>query len=110
MRHQRMGESVSGHGGREAVAVDRQRAAGRHLWRRPRMISEPATHLGMQHADGIGLASSERKELEQTSSARLSVLMRLGAAPRAHLVQHHRHAACASCQAASLPARPPPTT
>jgi hypothetical protein len=60
----------------EAVAVDGERAAGRHLMgvggRHDQRAHAP--HFAMQHSDRIGLGeSSERKEFEQTSSARPSV-------------------------------------
>ncbi len=94
-RDQRMRLERRRHRGREAVAVDRERAAGRHLVaRRPsRMISEPARRISScSRPTALVSASSERKELEQTSSARPSVLC--ASVPRTgpHLVQHHRHA------------------
>ena len=84
-----------GDGGGEAVAVDRERAAGRHLvgvGRAHDQRAEPA-HLLMQQADRVGLASSERNEFEQTSSASASVLCAAVIALGPHFVQDDRHAA-----------------
>ena len=61
--------------GRKSVAVDRQRAAGRHLVASAaRMISEPARRSSScRRPTALVSRSSERKELEQTSSASRSV-------------------------------------
>ena len=75
-----------------------------------RMISEPARRISSWITPTALLAaSSERKELEQTSSARLSV--RWASVPRTGRISCSTTGtpAWASCHAASLPARPPPT-
>ena len=82
-------------GGGEAVAIDRERAAGRHLVgvaAAHDQRAEPA-HLLVQQADRIGLAvvGAERVGADQLGQ-RLG-LVRGGRAHRAHLVQHDRHAA-----------------
>jgi hypothetical protein len=83
-----------GHGGREAVAVDGQRAAGRHLWASPQaMMSEPQRRISAcSRPTALVSQSSERNELEQTSSARPSVLWASVPRHRAHLVQDDGHA------------------
>jgi hypothetical protein len=58
------------------------------------MISEPAMRISAWITPtALFSASSERNELEQTSSARLSGLVRIGAAHGPHLVQDDRQAA-----------------
>ena len=75
------------------------------------MISEPARRISScSRPTALVAASSERKLLEQTSSASPSVLCASVWRCGPHLVQHHRQAErCAICHAASLPASPPPT-
>ena len=78
------------HGGGKALAVDRQRAAGRHLvgvGRAHDQRAEPP-HFGMQQADGIvgGVVGAEGIGADQLGQA--IGLMRLGHPHRAHLVQH----------------------
>ena len=74
------------------------------------MISEPASRISAcSSPTALFSASSERKELEQTSSARLSVLC--ASVPRTGRISCRMTGtpASAACQAASEPARPPPT-
>ena len=83
-----------GHGGREAVAVHRQRAAGGHLvgvGRSHDQRAEPA-HFGVQQADGIvgGIVGAEGIGADELGQALGAV--RLGHPLRAHLVQHHANA------------------
>ncbi len=114
MRDQRMASSARCDRGGEAVAVDRQRAAGRHLVRVAPPPGSASRSAASPHAAGrprCSAASSERKELEQTSSASPSVLCASVAAHRPHLVQHDRHAAPArSARRPREPASPPPMT
>ena len=87
---QRMGFDLGRHGRGKTVAVDGKRAAGRNLVgdRRHAMISEPASRISAcSTPTALVSASSERKELEQTSSARPVGLVRIGAANGAHFVQ-----------------------
>ena len=84
------------------------------LWASPARHDQRARapHLLVQQADGVGLRqSSERNELEQTSSAKAVGLVRLGLLHRAasRAARRGRRRA-AICQAASEPARPPPMT
>ncbi len=108
---QRVRFELGRHGCGKAVAVDGKRAARRHLVPvgagHDQRAGKP--HLGMQQADRIGSASSERKELEQTSSARPSVLC--ASVPRTPRISCRTTGTpgWAICQAASEPARPPPT-
>ena len=99
-------------GGREAVAIDRERPAGRHLMGvgcAHHQRAEPA-HLRVQQADRVGLAvvGAERVGAHQLGQAvgLVGVGRPLGriscsttGTPRP-----------AICHAASLPARPPPMT
>src|SRR5205085_10406248 len=75
-----------------------------------RMISEPARRISSWITPtALFCASSERKELEQTSSARWSVTC--ASVPRTGRISCSTTGtpADASCHAASLPSRPPPT-
>jgi len=80
--------------GREAVAVDRERAAGRQLVRIGRLHDQRAgaAHLLVQQADRIvgRIVGAEGVGAHQLGQA--LGLVRLGAAHRPHLVQHHGHA------------------
>ena len=101
-----------GDGGGKALAVDGQRAARRHLMGvggAHDQRAEPAQLL-VQQADRVVSWSSERNELEQTSSAQPSVLC--GSVARSGRISCRTTGtpACANCQAASEPARPPPMT
>ena len=74
-------------------------------------ISEPQRRISScSRPTALFTASSERKELEQTSSASCAVLW--ASVPRTGRISWRTTGmpAEASCQAASLPARPPPTT
>ena len=86
--------SVCLHGGGEAVAVDGQRAAGRQLVRVGRAHDQRAgaPHLLVQQADGVvgGIVGAEGVGADQLGE--VFGEMRLGAAHRPHLVQHHGHA------------------
>src|ERR1700760_4798237 len=73
------------------------------------MISEPSRRISScSKPTALLAASSERKELEQTSSARFSV--RCASVPRTGRISCSTTGtpADASCHAASEPARPPP--
>ena len=111
-RDQRMGGQRRRDRRGKAVAVDRQRAAGRHLigvGGAHDQRAEPA-HLLMQQADGVvvldrrsGTSSSRRVRHSRRSCARRSARSgRISCSTTGT-------PACASCQAASEPARPPPT-
>ena len=83
-----------GDGGGEAVAVDRERAARRHLvgvGGVQDQRAEPA-HLGVEQPDGaaVRVVGAERVRADELGERRL---VRGGRAHRAHLMQHHRHAA-----------------
>jgi hypothetical protein len=77
-RDQGMGLQRRRDGGGKSVAVDRERATGRHLVGTSAacMISELSRRISACSRPTALLAalSSERNELEQTSSAKLSVL------------------------------------
>ena len=94
------------------VAVDRERAAGRHLMGVALRHDEraEAAHLLVQQADrvGLGVVRAERVGADELGEA--VGLVGVGAADGPHLVQDDRNAGSAICQAASEPARPPPTT
>ena len=96
----------------KAFAIDGERAAGGKLVAVGRGENERAcaAHLLMQEANGVArpIVGAERVGADELGK-RIG-LVRLGLPHRAHLMQHHRHAGDASCQAASLPARPPPMT
>ena len=84
-----------GDGGREAVAIDRQRAAGRHLigvGGAHDQRAEPA-HLLVQQADGVVLAVVGAERVGADELGQRVGLVGRGRAQRAHLVQHDGHAA-----------------
>ena len=80
--------------GREAVAVDRERPAGRQLVGIGCAHDQRAgaAHLLVQQAHGIvgRIVGAEGVGADQLGQ--LVGLVRLGTAHRPHLVQHHRHA------------------
>ena len=83
-----------GDGSGKSVAVDRQRAAGRHLvgvGRAHDQRAQPA-HLGMQQADRVvgGVVGAEGIGADELGEAFGAV--RLGHPLRAHLVQHDGNA------------------
>src|SRR4029453_17556424 len=85
--------------------------AGTWLASAQRMISEPSRRISAcSRPTALLAASSERNELEQTSSARPSV--RCASVIRCGRISCRttRTPPLATCQAASEPARPPPTT
>ena len=92
---QRMGFERGGDRGRKAIAIDRQRAAGRHLIGigRPHHQRAEAAHFLVQQANGIVLRiiGAERVRAHQLGKPR--GLVHGGHAQRAHLVEHHRHPA-----------------
>ena len=92
--HQRMGEQRFLHGGGEAVPVDRERAAGRQLVGVGRAHDQRAgaAHLLVDHADGVVLRIVGAEGIGADQLGQLVGQMGLGAAHRAHLVQHHGHA------------------
>ena len=102
-----LGERARDLGG-EMIAIDGQRAAGRQLvgvaGRHDQRAG--AAHLLVQQADGVGvdIVGAERVGADQLGQA--VGLVRLGAALRAHLVQHDGHAGRAICHAASRPGEP----
>ena len=74
-----------------------------------RMISEPSRRISScSRPTALCSPSSERNELEQTSSAKPSVLCAAVARSGRISCSTTGTPACASCQAASEPARPPP--
>ena len=91
---QRMGEQGLLDGGREAVTVDGQRAAGRQLVGVGRAHDQRAgaAHLLVQEADGVvdGIVGAEGVGADEFGE--IFREMRLGAAHRPHLVQHDGHA------------------
>ena len=93
-RHQRMGEQRLLHGGREAVPVDGERAAGRQLVRVGRAHDQRAgaAHLLVQQADGVVLRIVGAEGVGADQLGEVLGEMRFGAARRPHLVQHHGHA------------------
>ena len=83
-----------GHGGRKAVAVDRQRAAGRHLIGVGRLHdqrAEPA-HFLVQQADGIVVLVVGAEGIGADQFGQAIGLVGGGFALWPHLVQGHRDA------------------
>ncbi len=80
--------------GGEAVPVDRERAAGGHAMRVGGAQHQrgAAPHLRVQQSDGVvlGIVGAEGVGADQLGERRRD--MRLGAAHRPHLVQHHADA------------------
>ena len=108
---QRMVVQRLGDGGGKAVAVDRERAAGRHLvgvGRAHDQRAQPA-HFGVQQADGVvgGIVGAERVGADQFGEARRSGGPRSSGSGRISCSTTGTPA-LAICQAASEPARPPP--
>ena len=101
-----------GHRGGEAVAVDRQRRAGRHPVRVGGGHDQRAqrAHLGVEQADRIvlGIVGAEAVRADQLGEAVGVMGRRRLAASRAFRERRTFTPASASCQAASDPARPPP--
>ena len=93
-RHQRMGEQGLLHRGGKAVAVDGQRTARRQLVRIGRAHDERtrAPHLLVQQADRVVLRIVGTERVGADELGEIFGEMRLGAAHRSHLVQHHGHA------------------
>ena len=91
---QRMRFELCGHCGGKPVAVDGQRAAGRHLVGVARRHDQRAgqPHLGMQQPDRIvlGVVGAEGVGADQLGEP--VGLVGIGAAHRAHLMQDDRHA------------------
>ena len=89
-----MGEQGLLDGGGKAVAVDGEGAAGRQLVGVGRAHDQRAgaPHLLMQQADRVvgGIVGAERVGTDELGEVFRE--MRLGAAHRPHLVQHHGHA------------------
>ncbi len=84
--------------------------AGTWLASAARMISEPSRRISAcNRPTALLAASSERKELEQTSSARPEVACASVIRTGRISCSTTRQPASAACQAASEPARPPPT-
>ena len=94
---QRMRLEPRGHRCGKAVAVDGERAAGRHLVgvaaRHDQRAGKP--HLGMQQADGVGLGVVGAEGVGADEFGQAVGLVRIGAAHRAHLVQDDGHAGLA---------------
>ena len=113
MRHQRLRRQRLGDRGREAVPVDRQRPARRQLVavaHRHDQRAQPA-HLLVQQADRVAhrVVGAERVRADQLGQP--VGLVRLGRrAPGRISCSTTGTPRRASCQAASLPARPPPMT
>ena len=83
-----------GDGGRKPVAIDRERAAGRHLvgvGRTHDQRAQPA-HFGVQQADRVvdRIVGAERVGADQFGKA--IGLVRFGHPYGAHLMEHHRDA------------------
>ena len=92
---QRLAFERRGDGGGKAVAIDRERAAGRQLvgvGGVHHQRAEPA-HLGVQEADGAAVRIIGAERVRADEFGELPGFMRGGRAHRAHLVQHHGHAA-----------------
>ncbi len=112
-RDQRLGFQRLGHAFGESVAVDRQRAAGRHLVgvgaTHDQRVHRP--HFPMQHADGVacGVVRAERVRADQFGAGIRSCAPRWRDCGRISC-RTTGTPAWAICQAASEPARPPPTT
>ena len=89
-----MARQALGDRAREAVAVDRQGAAGGQAMGIGRRQDQRAgaAHLLMQQADGVvlGIVGAQRVGADQLGA--VLGLVRLGRAQRAHLVQHDGNA------------------
>ena len=84
-----------GDGGGKAVTIDRERAARRQLvgvGGVQHQRAEPA-HFGMKETDGaaVGIVGAERVRADQLGE--LPCFVHGSRTHRAHLMQHHRHAA-----------------
>ena len=78
----------------KAVAIDRERAAGRKLMRIGRahdQRAEPA-HFGVQKSDGARLRVVGAERIGANELGEVSGLMRCGRAHRPHFVHYNRHA------------------
>ena len=112
-RDERMGGERRRHRGGKSVAIDRQRAARRHLvavGRAHHQRAEPA-HFLMQQADRVVVlvVGAERIRADQLGVA--VGLVRGGRAQRAHFMQRDRHAGLRELPGSlPEPARPPPMT
>ena len=84
----------AGHFRREALAVDRERAACRQLVGVGRGHDQRggAAHLLMQQPDGVGLPFVGAEGIGTDQLGEGAGLMRVGLPYRAHLVQHDRNA------------------
>ena len=94
-RYQRMRFERRRDRGGKTVAVDRERAARRHLMgvgRAHHQRAEPA-HLLVQEADGIVLAIVGAERVGADEFRELVALVHGGRAHRPHLMQHHGDAA-----------------
>ena len=91
--HQRLGGQCGGDGGRKAITVHRQRAAGRDLVGvgRPHDQRVHGPHLGKQQADGIGACVVGAERVGADELGQPVGVVGIGAAHRAHLVQHDRN-------------------
>jgi hypothetical protein len=79
---------------REAVAVDRERSAGRHLMGVALGDDQRAqgAHLLMQQPDRVRLGVVGAEGVRADELGKAAGLVGFRAAPGPHLVQHHRHA------------------
>jgi hypothetical protein len=87
--HQGIGLEGSGDRGREAVPIDRQRAAGRHLMSVALGHDEgpEAAHLLVEQADRIGLGLVRPERVRADELGQPVGLVGVGAANGSHLVQ-----------------------
>jgi hypothetical protein len=92
---QQMGFERPGDKGGEAVAIDRERGAGRQLVRVGRRHDERggSPHLLVKQADGVGFPIVGAKGIGANELGECSGLVRLGRTLRPHLVQYGGHAA-----------------
>ncbi len=88
--HERLGFQRGLNGGGKAVAIDRQRAAGRHLVLVGRAQDQGVQppHLLVQQADGVGLGIVGAEGVGADQFGQPVGLVRLGRSQRPHLVQH----------------------
>ena len=93
-RDERMGEDRRLDGFREAVAIDGERAAGRHLMGVGACDHDRAqrAHLAMEDADGVGRGIVGAERIGADEFGEVGGLVRRGRPDRTHLVQYDRDA------------------
>ncbi len=91
---ERMGFQSGGYGLRKAFTVNGQRTASGNLMgiRASHDERSGKAHLGMENTDGVGFCVVGAEGVGADELCKLFGLVRIGAANRAHFVQHDRYA------------------